>query len=100
MKTLQRKQVEVGTRSSSLTATELGDSSQVLRGRAEALGHKSVTATRRNGSKNFVPFSRHPSPCGLVQDRLSPPPPPPTRHPVSPTSGLWTFHSSVGVEKG
>lgn len=40
-------------------------------------------------------FSRTPSPCGLVLDRLSPAP-----HSVTPTSGLWGFRSSLRVEKG
>lgn len=62
---------EAGRRSSSLrtlTATELGDGSQVFSGgRGGASGRERVRRRHSGrGPENFVPFSSTPSPCGLV----------------------------------
>lgn len=97
---LQRKRgrAEAGTRSSShctLMATELGDSRSGLQGRGERRDANVCDCdVPGRGPKNFVLFSRTPSPCGLVRNTLSPAP-----HPVIPTSGLGGFRSSLKVEK-
>lgn len=92
---------EAGTRSSSLrtlTATELGDGSQVFSGGRGGVGTRTcTTATLGTGSRKLCALLQDPQPLWIssLVDRLSPAP-----HPVTPSSGLWALRSSQGWKKG
>lgn len=90
----------MGTRSwvlLTLTATELGVGSQVSRWRAEHRDGNMCACHVQGGVQKtlYSSFSSPPSSCGLVWDRLSL-----VLHPVTPTSSLWAFHSSLRMERG